>query len=329
MSGLINICAYGNDSESETDECEISALTVTELKRSRLPVPNLTHVPAVITDQHFDDPQLHRGRKRTFPHMRGNWTTFVYVKYPDKESLLLFANKLKTLLDVKDSHICDDFHLSLTKTLVLSYHTITPFTQSLKETLSDIESFYLGFNSIEIFCNEERTRTFIAIKADYFSNKSLSGIVRKIDSVLEEFRLEKFYDDPSFHVSLLWINGDQKEKLEAILEKLNNVFSQEVGKIIKSIVINKLSEEAAEARNKHFRLYRQEFARKFSRENCNRDIFNRLLLTSDLLLSSMRSVKSRKLNSFLPETIALLMPANPNEPGNSSESEDEHLSEKI
>ena len=36
--------------------------------------------------------------------------------------------------------------------------------------------------------------------------------------------------------------------------------------------IGQLSEEAAEARNKHFRLYRQNYARKSSRENCNRDI---------------------------------------------------------
>lgn len=49
--------------------------------------------------------------------------------------------------------------------------------------------------------------------------------------------------------------------------------------------IGQLSEEAAEARNKHFRCYRQDFARKFSRENYNQDVFNRLLLSSDLLLS--------------------------------------------
>ncbi|CAH0552735.1 unnamed protein product [Brassicogethes aeneus] len=76
--------------------------------------------------------------------------------------------------------------------------------------------------------------------------------------------------------------------------------------------IGQLSEEAAEARNKHFRNYRQNFARKFSRENYNRDVFNRLLLSSDPLLSSMRIVKKRKFNSFLPETIDLLLPAMPN-----------------
>ena len=51
--------------------------------------------------------------------------------------------------------------------------------------------------------------------------------------------------------------------------------------ISKSILpIGQLSEEAAEARNKHFRLYRQNFSRKFDRVKCNRDILNRLLLTS-------------------------------------------------
>ena len=33
--------------------------------------------------------------------------------------------------------------------------------------------------------------------------------------------------------------------------------------------IGQLSEEAAEARNKHFREYRLSYARKFSRKDCN------------------------------------------------------------
>lgn len=37
--------------------------------------------------------------------------------------------------------------------------------------------------------------------------------------------------------------------------------------------IGQLSEEAAEARNKHFRLYRENYARKFSRKECNVDIY--------------------------------------------------------
>lgn len=87
--------------------------------------------------------------------------------------------------------------------------------------------------------------------------------------------------------------------------------------------IGQLSEEAAEARNKHFRCYRQDYARKFSRESCNQDIFNRLLLTSDPMLSSMRTVKKRKSGTFLPETLAMFAPADPNISESSSESDEE------
>lgn len=71
--------------------------------------------------------------------------------------------------------------------------------------------------------------------------------------------------------------------------------------------IGQLSEEAAEARNKHFRLYRQNFARKFSRLECNTDVLNRLLLTSDPLLASRRIVKKIKQNHFMKETLEMLI----------------------
>lgn len=67
--------------------------------------------------------------------------------------------------------------------------------------------------------------------------------------------------------------------------------------------IGRLSEEATKARNIHFRLCRQRFARKFSREACNLDVFNRLLLTLDPLLTGMRPVPKRKSLPFLKETL--------------------------
>lgn len=65
------------------------------------------------------------------------------------------------------------------------------------------------------------------------------------------------------------------------------------------VPIGQLSEEAAEARNKHFRLFRQNYARKFSRVSCNRDVLNRLLLSSDPLLTGMRQLTKKKEDSFL------------------------------
>lgn len=72
--------------------------------------------------------------------------------------------------------------------------------------------------------------------------------------------------------------------------------------------IGQLSEEAAEARNKHFRIYRQNFSRKFSREDCNKDVLNRLLLTSDPFLSSNRQRQRKTRKPFSVEALELLVP---------------------
>lgn len=64
--------------------------------------------------------------------------------------------------------------------------------------------------------------------------------------------------------------------------------------------IGQISEEAAEARNKHIRQYRLNYSRKFSRVECNMDVLNRLLLTSDPLLTSMRkNINLKKNRTFI------------------------------
>ena len=60
--------------------------------------------------------------------------------------------------------------------------------------------------------------------------------------------------------------------------------------------IGQLSEEAAEAHNKYFRLYRQNFARTFSRASCNLGVLNRLLLSSVPVITGMRPVPRNKHN---------------------------------
>lgn len=64
-----------------------------------------------------------------------------------------------------------------------------------------------------------------------------------------------------------------------------------------------LLEEAADVRNKHFRPY----SRKFKMEY-NRDVINRLLLTSDPILRSNRQQRKES-KPFCPETISVLAEA--------------------
>ncbi|CAH2000330.1 unnamed protein product [Acanthoscelides obtectus] len=61
----------------------------------------------------------------------------------------------------------------------------------------------------------------------------------------------------------------------------------------------------------HFRLYRQNYARKFSRDFCNLDIINRLLLCSDPLITGTRRTPRKITKPFLKETVEMFLPEEP------------------
>lgn len=85
--------------------------------------------------------------------------------------------------------------------------------------------------------------------------------------------------------------------------------------------IGQLSEEAQEARNKDNRKYRELFTRKTSRIHTNMDLANRLLVSSDPLITSLRKMPKRGGEKTLTtEVLALLK--EPQE--NSATSEDEN-----
>lgn len=78
--------------------------------------------------------------------------------------------------------------------------------------------------------------------------------------------------------------------------------------IISSFIlpIGQLSEEAQEARNKDIKNYRLNFARKTSRIDNLHDIFNRLLVSSDPLISCKRPLPPKRNKSLSSEAITLL-----------------------
>lgn len=71
--------------------------------------------------------------------------------------------------------------------------------------------------------------------------------------------------------------------------------------------IGQLSEDAQEARNKDIKKYREGFWRKCCRTKTMEDVFNWLTVSSDPYISSLRKLPSKKLNSFLPEAVQLLV----------------------
>ena len=71
--------------------------------------------------------------------------------------------------------------------------------------------------------------------------------------------------------------------------------------------IGELSEDAQESRNKDIKKFRQAFARKTSRTDNLQDIFNRLLVSSDPYISSLRQIKLKKGRSLSAEAVKLLL----------------------
>lgn len=74
-----------------------------------------------------------------------------------------------------------------------------------------------------------------------------------------------------------------------------------------TILIGQLSEEASEARNKEFRKYREIHSRKINGIASNEDILHHLLITSDPVISSLRSkLDAKNKQEMFPETLQLL-----------------------
>lgn len=70
--------------------------------------------------------------------------------------------------------------------------------------------------------------------------------------------------------------------------------------------IGQLSEDAQEARNKHNRKFRELFTRKTSRIDTNTDLINRLLVSSDPVISSLRAPPKTKHGQITREVCELL-----------------------
>ncbi|CAG4950153.1 unnamed protein product [Colias eurytheme] len=233
MSGLSYLCEYGGSDESESEEVT---------KKPKLPPPDLSKISTIPIDSHLDDPDQHNGRLRSFPHIRGNWATYAYIQYPQYDNLneiiVQFKEVLRTINE--PSYLCDNLHISVTKTIVLKYHLISVFTTSLQDSIKSLESFELGFQSVAVYTNEEKTRTFLALKTDHFSKKYLLKITESIDAVLSEFSLPKFYEDPSFHMSILWWNGDWKNIISEKIEELNGILMKDSEVALNTVTIKKV-----------------------------------------------------------------------------------------
>ncbi|KAL2093678.1 hypothetical protein ACEWY4_010990 [Coilia grayii] len=205
----------GNDQNNEV---------LHERKHGRLPVPD-TVLHMFREEQWVDDSAKHGGRVRSFQHERGNWATYVFLPYTPDEVFLELLDEVRALagsLDMTLTHT-EEFHISLSQTVVLRHHWIQPFVESLKSSLAHIQGFPCLASRLNVYSNSERTRTFLGLEIST-GHAQLTQLTKVIDRTMEEFRLSTFYQDPSFHVSLGWCVGDCADQLRSTcLPQLQNL----------------------------------------------------------------------------------------------------------
>lgn len=89
-------------------------------------------------------------------------------------------------------------------------------------------SFPLRLRDVNVYCNDERSRTFIALTLAPDDRAPVQRIVSDLDDVLREFRLAPFYEEGSFHVSILWCLGDQHKRLLNVHAELVQLLVQHI-----------------------------------------------------------------------------------------------------
>lgn len=162
-----------------------------------------------------DDPSLHNGRIRSFGHDKNNWASYVYIDLQDCD-----------LDDVKDFIVreidlepIEHHHLSLSRVVSLRHHWIDPLSSTLKATIQREKSFHLALDKLQVYVNDEKTRTFVGIEAQV-GVRELQNLTTCVDKCFADYNLAPFYNPPSFHVSLGWCLGDKSALIRGMLQKL-------------------------------------------------------------------------------------------------------------
>ncbi|XP_041078336.1 U6 snRNA phosphodiesterase [Polyodon spathula] len=195
-------------------------------QRPRLPMPGsvLNMFKETEEEEGFEDRTQYGGRIRSFAHERGNWATYVYLPYLAEEESLELVDQLISGAGAHGVSLTrmEEFHISLSQTVILRHHWIEPFVLSLKEGLASGRRFLCVADRLKVYTNQERTRTFLGLEVRA-GHAQVLEMVRVIDRTMQEFNLSTFHQNPSFHISLAWCVGDCSESLRGCCQELQNI----------------------------------------------------------------------------------------------------------
>ena len=240
-------------------------------KRARLPPP-----PAEVFGAARDPEKLRW--TRGFAHVPGNWPSHVYLRV--SPSVALDAATERAVACAR-AHLRDDksavvpvapadgaapHHLSLSRPFTLRAHQIAPFVDALRAALVAAGCavplrIALGGEapSLAVLVNDERTRTFIALRLggdgarDRAARGALGRLVDAVDRTTARFGVgQPYYARPAFHVSLVSVPGDASEALAPLCEEEDDDGDDDDGGACPPVVVLEVREVECKIGNKLF-----------------------------------------------------------------------------
>ncbi|KAI5798968.1 U6 snRNA phosphodiesterase Usb1 [Geopyxis carbonaria] len=237
MASALPLVDY-SDSDSDAAQPPAKIQKTTSKETRSVPLPKLPPLPSRFHELYVvpprvgkeDDPSLHGGRKRSTPHVQGNWPTHVFVEWhltrAEFDSLDNFytsaakaaGGALAEPLQL-ESHLKSDLgselplHLSLSRPNVLRTEQREGFLETLKERYrkARVKPFTVEFTGFEWVGNYDSTRWFLVLKAARRSSDKLQ-LPRLLDltnRTFAAFKQPALYTKngnvtTGFHVSLAW-----------------------------------------------------------------------------------------------------------------------------
>ncbi|KAG2444955.1 hypothetical protein HXX76_001691 [Chlamydomonas incerta] len=118
------------------------------------------------------------------------------------------------------------YHVSLSRPVPITRAQIEPLTSELSRRLAAAgSSFPLSLCGLRAFVNDEGTRSFVSAMVAA-GERRVVGLVRAVDGAFAAHGLPTFYEDPLPHVSVGWLVGDQRARIQAAVDKFNKQHQQ-------------------------------------------------------------------------------------------------------
>ncbi|KAK2062409.1 hypothetical protein LY76DRAFT_537088, partial [Colletotrichum caudatum] len=240
QDGGIASAGAGRGQSSKTESGPTNVKGKTDSISDLPPLPDQFHdlYASTVRTSTADDPNLHQGRKRTIPHIVGNWPSHVYIEWhpdADQHSLLAgFLEQVKPLLGLQklyplltsDLNAPLPLHISLSRPLSLTKAQKDSFLSSLASALSSATgNFALSPRGVGFFKSPDSDRAFLVLRvADPAASRdsaSTSGknphlrtLLTRTNAVALRFNHPALYQahatelvDDAFHVSIGWTFG--------------------------------------------------------------------------------------------------------------------------